>query len=228
LNDETELLIQLAKERGFKTVGFGQLTLDGYRDAMRKKIDLGAPLYTPRRTADKQFGFGATPPAKARYVDGTDYQELLPKLKSVEKLPMEGWLFKDDPDKVGVDAGYFKQEYPTMDLARIRIGTHWDEQGYPELEEGWYRMAYTCPRLPVGKRVVLRFEAVDETAWLYIDGKLTAWYDTQFPNMTWDKPFLLDVTGSLTSEGEHELVIRVGNGNGVGGIYKPVSLMIEK
>ena len=96
------------------------------------------------------------------------------------------------------------------------------------MKEGWYRRAYTCPGLPVGKRVFLRFEAVDESAWLYIDGKLIAWYDTQYPGLTWDRPFLLDVTGNLTSEGEHELVIRVGNEIGAGGIYKPMSLMVEK
>jgi len=228
LNDETERLIQLAKELDFRTTGFGQVTREKFREAMRRKIDQGAPLYTPRRTTNKQSGFGATSPAEARYVDGADYDALLPTLKTVATLPMEGWLFKDDPNRTGVRAGYYKQRYSTTDLPTIRIGTSWDQQGYPELKEGWYRRAYTCPGLPVGKRVFLRFEAVDESAWLYIDGKLIAWYDTQYPGLTWDRPFLLDVTGNLTSEGEHELVIRVGNEIGAGGIYKPMSLMVEK
>jgi hypothetical protein len=74
----------------------------------------------------------------------------------------------------------------------------------------------------------LRFGAVDESAWLYVDGKLIAWYDTAFPEKTWDKPFLLEVTGSLKSNSEHLLAIRVGNTRGAGGIYRPISLMVEK
>jgi len=83
-------------------------------------------------------------------------------------------------------------------------------------------------RVTEGKRVFLQFEAVDESAWLYVDGKLVAWYDTAYPDMTWDKPFLLEVTGSLKSRAEHLLAIRVGNTVGFGGIDRPVSLMVEK
>ena len=228
LKYEIELLIKLAKELGFRTAGFGQLTLDKYREAVRKKIETGSLLYSPIRTTDREFGFGETRSGKARYVDGTDYDRLLPMLTTVADLPLGGWRFKDDPDKVGVDGGYFKLGYPTTDMATIRIGEFWDRQGYPDLAQGWYRLAYTCPRLSTGKRIFLHFEAVDESTWLYIDGKLAAWYDTAYPDMTWDKPFLLEVTGSLKSQHEHLLVIRVGNTIGAGGIWKPVSLMVEK
>ena len=82
--------------------------------------------------------------------------------------------------------------------------------------------------MPAGKRVYLKFGSVDETAWLYIDGKLVAWYDSAYPSHTWDKPFLLEVSGSLRSHGEHLLAIRVGNLEAVGGIYRPVSLLVER
>ena len=112
--------------------------------------------------------------------------------------------------------------------ATIRIGGFWDEQGYSGLEEGWYRLRYKCPELPEGKRVFLHFESVDESAWLYVDGKLVAWYDTAYPNQTWNRPFLLEATGNIESGAEHLLAIRVGNVAGAGGIYQPVSLMVEK
>ena len=229
LKHEAELLIRLAKELGFTHAGFGQLKLDRYREALRKKIEQGAALYVPRPQAPtKKSGFGATPPAKARYVDGADLQNLASSLRRVANLPANGWLFKDDPDKVGVEAGYYRPGYPTKDLAKVRIGEYWDRQGYPGLEEGWYRLRYTCPKLPEGKRVFLHFAAVDESAWLYVDGKLVAWYDTAHPHTTWDKPFVLDVTGVLKSRATHLLTIRVRNVVGAGGIYKPVSLMVEK
>ena len=176
----------------------------------------------------KESAFGLTPPAEARYVDGQDCLDLLPKLKVVAKLPLDGWLFKADHDKVGVDRGYFKPDHPAGGFTKTRIGRFWDHQGYTVLEEGWYRLRYKCPKLPKGKRAFLHFGAVDESAWLYVDGKLIAWYDTAYPAKTWNMPFLLEVTDSLKSRREHLLAVRVGNVGAAGGIHKPVSLMVEK
>ena len=176
----------------------------------------------------KESGFGATPAAEAHYVDGVDCKNLVDQLSLVAPLPIGGWLFKDDPKEVGVEQGYFKPSYPTNDFTKIRVDDFWDRQGYKELAEGWYRLQYECPDLPDGKRVYLYFESVDETAWLYIDGKLVAWYDSVYPSFTWQAPFLLDVTGSLKSGGKHLLAIRVGNGSGFGGVYRPLQLMVEK
>ena len=192
--------------------------------ALRTQTDLDALYYEKK----KESAFGATPPDKARYADGTDYAVLFPKLGSVADLPLEGWLFKDDPENAGAAQGFYKPDYPTDGLPTIEIGKFWDAQGYPGLEQGWYRLLYTCPELPAGKRVFLHFGAMDESAWVYIDGELVAWYDTAYPILTWEKPFLLDVTGSLESGAEHLLVVHVGNTIGAGGIYKPVSLMVEK
>jgi len=51
--------------------------------------------------------------------------------------------------------------------------------------------------------------------------------EIKFP-ISWSKPFLLDVTGSLQSDGDHLLAIRVHNYSGAGGLYKPVTLMVEQ
>ena len=195
---------------------------------LREKTTLDTLYPLPVEKEQIKFAFGATPPAKARYVDGTECLALVPKLREVAKLPLDGWLFKDDPKKVGVEKGYYKPGYPAGDLAKVKIGEFWDHQGYEGLEEGWYRLRYKCPELPKGKQVFLHFVAVDESAWLYVDGKPVAWYDTVHPSITWVKPFLLNVTGNLKSRGEHLLAIRVRNTRGAGGIYKPVSLMVEK
>ncbi len=234
LKDETDLLIQLAKELEIPAIGYGAMPHARYREAMRKKIELGAPLYPPKSPAPpagKESAFATTPPAKARYLDGADYRDLLPKLRLVADLPVAGWTFKDDPEAVGVERGYHRPSYAADDFDGIQIGKHWDAQGHVNLTEGWYRLRMRCPQLAgasEGKRVFLHFAAVDESAWLYIDGKLVAWYDTAYPQITWDKPFLLEVTGSLKSQHEHLVAIRVGNTIGAGGIWKPVSLMVEK
>jgi hypothetical protein len=192
--------------------------------ALREATDLDAIYYVEK----KVVGFGATPPKEGRYADGTDYEALHPTLRTVATLPTDGWQFKDDPHKVGTEEGYYRPDYPIENFIEIKTGQFWDWQGFEGLEEGWYRLEYVCPMLPSDKRVFLHFDAVDESAWVYIDGKQVAWYDTAYPSITWVEPFLLDVTGALTSGGEHLLVIRVGNTAGAGGVYKPVSLMVEK
>ncbi|MDP7396137.1 MAG: hypothetical protein QGF67_01915 [Lentisphaeria bacterium] len=178
--------------------------------------------------AEKQSAFGKTPPAQAHYIDGADCLQLMHDLELAARLPLGGWRFKDDPQGIGVEQGWFKPDFPTADLPEIKIGAFWDDQGYKGLGEGWYNLQYTCPELPAGKRVFVLFEAVDEGAWLYIDGKLIAWYDTAYPDITWSKPFLLDVTGALDSRGEHRLTVKVDNYSGAGGLYKPISVMVEK
>ena len=229
LKHELLTMIETLQEMEIPIVGFNALTYNQYRKAVEKKIESGYALAPPEKARQKRESpFGLTSPAEAHYVDGKDCLELLPRLHVAATLPLHGWLFKADPEEVGVEKGYFKPACPVHDFSPIRVGKDWDAQGHPHLEQGWYRLEYQCPQLPEGKRVYLLFEAVDESAWLYIDGKLVAWYDTAHPQLSWDKPFLLEVTGNLKSRSEHLLALMVHNEIGAGGIYKPISVLVEK
>ena len=175
----------------------------------------------------KTSGFADTPPEKARYFDGSAYDRMIKDLVQLAPLPIEGWAFKDDSAGVGTQQGYFKPEYDGKDLPMLRIDRFWDDQSYRGLAEGWYRRRWTCPDLPPGKRVFLHLGAVDESVWLYIDGRLAAWYDAADPGQTWDKPLLLEVSVDFQTARQHLLVFRVKNTAGAGGVWKPVSLMVE-
>ena len=141
---------------------------------------------------------------------------------------MDGWKFQEDAAGVGVSEGYWRPGLPEEGLADLRVDQFWDDQGYPGLKQGWYRLRYTCPALPDRKRVFLRFGAVDEAAWLYVDGSLVAWYESAYPALTWDKPVLLEVTGSLTGGQEHTFVVRVRNATKAGGLWRPITLLVEE
>ena len=176
----------------------------------------------------KLSGFASTWSHVARYLDGPEYVRMLARLRDVAPLPLEGWSFKPDPEVVGVRDGYFRAEFDSDALAKIAIGKFWDDQGHKELKEGWYFLRYRCPKLPQGKRVFLNVGAIDEQAWLYIDGRLAAWYDADEPARTWNQPVLLEVTGNLAGGQEHLLAFRVHNDVQVGGLWKPVVLMVEE
>ena len=164
----------------------------------------------------------------SRSFDRLDYQSLLTLLREVEVLPVAGWKFMADAESAGTERGFWKPDYPEDSMEPFRVGEFWDNLGHRELKEGWYRLHYTAPELPEGKRVFLRFGAVDEAAWLYIDGKLAAWYNPIDVTKTWNKPVFMEVSGSLAAGKEQTLVVRVTNAKAAGGLWKPVALFVEK
>ena len=167
-------------------------------------------------------------PALSRSFDGPDYVALVGRLRQVDSLPVTGWKFLADPEGAGTERGYWQQDYPDEEMQDIRVDKFWDNQGHPKLQQGWYRLRYQCPDLPEGKRVFLRFGAVDEAAWLYVDGVLSAWYKPTRPGETWDKPVLLEVTGNLVPGRDHLLTVRVTNASGAGGLWQPAALLVAE
>ena len=171
---------------------------------------------------------GYDPPEVAHYFDFQDLDDLMRRVNTVAQLPVEGWRFMPDPKNEGEAKGYFKTDFDDSTWPMIRVDTWWEKQGHPRLDgSGWYRLTYNVPDIPPGKKVYLRFGAVDETAWLYIDGKLVAWHDKD-PNTIWDKPFALEITGHVDPGKPHQLAIRVHDASRAGGIWKPISLLVEK
>jgi Tol biopolymer transport system component len=203
--------------------GTGLTRIDGSqnpgspRDALPPAAGEKASVATNRREGDS--------PLLSRSFDGRDYQALLPVLREVAVLPVEGWTFTADAEGVGSERGYWKPDFSVEGMPAVRVDRYWDDQGQPKLKEGWYRLRYRVPEAPGGKRLFLRFGAIDESAWLYVDGTLTAWYNPLNPDQTWDKPVLLEVSGSLHPGAEHLLVVRVTNAAGAGGLWKPLALL---
>jgi len=91
---------------------------------------------------------------------------------------------------------------------------------------GWYRTTVTFPQKPEGtiNQVVLRFEAVDESTWLWINGEYAGVHD--IGPAGWRTPFDLDITPFVKWGQPNHLAVRVLNTAGAGGIYKPVEFQV--
>lgn len=190
----------------------------------------------------KTWKFAESPPEEARYLDGSAYTRMIGRLQPVAALPVDGWRFQEDPRGIGtgmkdgedprlaatLPEPFYSVAFRDRELPLLRTDTAWDEQGFRGLGEGWYRQRWTCPELAPGKRLFLHIGAVDESVWLYVDGRPVAWYNASDPGLTWDKPLLLEISGVLTAGAEHLLVLRVKNVGGAGGIWKPITLMAEQ
>jgi hypothetical protein len=80
-----------------------------------------------------------------------------------------------------------------------------------------------------GKKAILSFGAVDEEAWVYLNGELVGEHTTASTggtvDMIWDKPFEVPLPGLRPGE-ENVIAVRVTDTTLAGGIYKPVKLYV--
>ena len=153
---------------------------------------------------------------------GESLQDLLTVTNKVFDLPKSGWYFKMDQNDVGAGLRWFRRDTPLDDWDPIDIEDFWGAAG--GTGPGWYRREIDVPQLPEGHRVYLHFGAVDEWLVLWIGGQYAGDYDRD-PQVGWDKPFAIDVTGKFTSGGKHHLALRVANSDRAGGVWKPVSVL---
>jgi hypothetical protein len=67
------------------------------------------------------------------------------------------------------------------------------------------------------------FEGVDDSFRLYLDGQeLARFGDPATQTTVWLQRVVADLTGKLRPGGAHDLVLRVVDHGGAGGIWKPV------
>jgi HEAT repeat protein len=150
------------------------------------------------------------------------------RVKTIE-LPLDGWKFKTDTGNTGHldNPPWFVVDLKDSDWAPISIGKIWEEQGFPNYDGfAWYRVRFTLPEKVNGEAVELCFGAVDECAWVWLNGTYIGQHD-EGPN-GWKTPFKLDVTQEIKWGAENILVVRVEDTEAAGGIWKPVTLEVVK
>ncbi|HNX93326.1 MAG TPA: HEAT repeat domain-containing protein [Syntrophomonas sp.] len=149
-----------------------------------------------------------------------------------QPLPLTGWRFHADPARSGHLERWFSPGLDDSAWDLIETGQCWntalpDKVGKYE-GVAWYRTTFTAPQKPADafNEAVLHFAAVDESAWVWINGHFAGEHDQGTSG--WNIPFDIEM-GSFLKWGEaNQLTVRVGNVTGAGGIYKPVELQILK
>jgi hypothetical protein len=170
--------------------------------------------------------------------------DLLPKLAywrekarlDPEKLscaPLSNaWRFKPDPAAAGVTDRWYAAELDDAGWATLRsdTGSGWEAQGFAGHHGyGWYRQRVTVTDAMLAPESLrLLFGAVDEQAWVYINGRLAFEHtvaSTGLPVETlWTTPFRFDPRPFL-KPGENTLAVRVHDTLGMAGVWKPVTLI---
>ena len=163
-------------------------------------------------------------------------QDLVRWLVSVQALELSGVKLIDDPlpaiALVAASAPVAAQQpapfapspvpdeaSPTYDdsvWVPIEVGKGWEAQGIKYDGVAWYRVAFDVP--PDWAHVWLAFEAVDETAWVYLNGNYLGTHEG------WSEPFALDATPATGRGQTNVLAIRVLDTAYQGGIWKPACI----
>jgi len=134
-------------------------------------------------------------------------------------LPKDGWRFRVDPASEGHLQKWFDVAYDDSTWGEMPIGAFWT----PEyIGVAWYRRQFDLPDRPEHLAAELVFEAVDETAWVWVNGVYVGGQDIGPDG--WDKPFRVDVTEELRWNATNQITVRVLNTAFAGGIWKPVRL----
>ncbi len=143
------------------------------------------------------------------------------------------WKFATDANDIGVSEGWLADSFSDDDWAVVRSdqGAGWESQGFPGYTGfGWYRQAFQVPdELAERKFVYLYFGAVDEEAYVYLNGQQVYEHSCASTGLAfdviWAVPFAFDAKPYLKFGQKNTVTVRVYNRHGMGGIYLPVYLI---
>lgn len=204
----------------FFSPSFPQAYIDAFH-AAREPGAAAKSVPRPEKTA-------ASPTTTAASLKGHSEEETFaPWRASYEllwRLPEE-WKFRLDENNEGVKGEWFLPGKGQEGWEPIRIGEFWEPQGYLYDGYAWYWLKAEVPQVPADRRLYLLFGAVDESAWIWINGTLAGESDLQ---AMWDQSFAVDVTDHLLPDRPNTIAVRVLDRTMVGGIWKPMWLICER
>ena len=137
--------------------------------------------------------------------------------KNGDELSMNGgWLFKIDSADQGLSAHWFAEGFDRSDWVEVNLPDHWDRYDLGSYDGVcWYARAFEVGDTARARALV--FGGVDDDADVWINGVKAG------SHAGYSEPFSVDVGRNLRV-GRNEVVVRVNDRGGPGGIYKPVTL----
>ncbi|MGD8240300.1 MAG: HEAT repeat domain-containing protein [Armatimonadota bacterium] len=141
-------------------------------------------------------------------------------------LPTEGWRFALDVGRDGHLKGWHEVGFDDSEWVEVGIDKAWEEQGHEYDGVAWYRRKFALAEEPEHLAVELHFGAVDECAWVWVNGRYVGQHDIGPEG--WDDAFTLDVTEEIAWDAENQITVRVLDSKFAGGIWKPVTVEVLK
>lgn len=151
------------------------------------------------------------------------------------------WNFKLDPENRGIEEKWYENTPAQVRSwgALMCTNTPWEsphkhyKQVSAEIRKrtanydgiAWYGTQIKIPSDWKKRKIFLYFGAVDESCWVYLNGKEIASRIFKKPN-DWSNPFALQINSGIDwNRKVQNVIIRVEDTSGQGGIWKPVWLV---
>lgn len=183
---------------------------------------------TDKDTQVRQIALRASWPFHRNTVllrDDKDWDHDVVVAKKFE-IPADNWKIKTDTDISGHVKGWFTKDFNDADWMKIGVG-HWENLGLRDYDGfAWYRIKFKMPPKMDFTSIELAFGAVDEGAWVWLNGIYLGSHD--IGTAGWDKPFSLDCRKEAIWGEENVLVVRVHDSSAGGGIWRPIHVEILK
>ena len=127
------------------------------------------------------------------------------------------WHFRVDSLNKGINEEWFRKGTDRSDWSSIQVPDYWDRYNLETYDgPGWYATTLNIP--DSSKQDVIFFGGVDDDADVWLDGVKIG------SHIGYSEPFYVELPAGI-GPGPRELVVRVEDHGGQGGIYKPVSLV---
>ena len=135
------------------------------------------------------------------------------------------WKFTRDIKLEGEKENWLIESFDDSKWLPISTWKWWEDQGYPGYDGvAWYRLKFRLPEtVKSTKGLVLHFGAVDDHAWVYINGKLAGAHAKG--GLYWDEPFDIPAGDFLYANKENTISIKVLDVGSKGGIFRKIWLV---
>ncbi len=138
--------------------------------------------------------------------------------KKESPIRLDGtWHFAVDSTDRGVAEGWFRTDWDRRDWREITVPDYWDRYNLESYDGvGWYWRTVVVE--DTSAPMTLYFAGVDDDADVWLNGERVG------SHAGYSDAFWFDVTSHLR-KGKNDLVVRVVDKGGPGGIYKPITLV---
>jgi cyclomaltodextrinase len=126
------------------------------------------------------------------------------------------WVLKYDSNRVGLRQGWFDDDYDRSDWEVTEVPGVWADADYDGF--AWYATQIQAKNIPAGYNLALVFDSIDDNAVVWLDGRLFG------KQMGYNIKFFFDIGDKLADGKVHQLVLRIEDITGPGGIPGAVYL----
>lgn len=183
------------------------------------------PLDRRPDRVDKKVPWAAEARGRPEVKDEAAFFHLKGRYVEVMDLPLQ-WKFRIDERDVGEKGEWFAKDYDDSPWKDIEIREWWQPQGYMYNGYAWYRVKIKAPEVASRKGMILAFGAVDEQAWVWVNGAFAGKHALGVEG--WVSPFEIDVSELIRPGQANQITVKVHDSMGVGGIWKGVKLMVPE